>query len=379
MDNFKEVFGHKYDSAYLTPARLNLIGEHIDYNGGLVMPAAISLYIKGYFKKREDNKIKLYSKNTGTLVEASFDDLEYDSKRDWANYPIGMVYILKNKGLNIAKGFEIFFESNIPLGSGLSSSAAILDLTCFIMSCEFKLDLDFKTIALYACETENKYCNLSSGIMDQMAIALGRKNNAILLNCATKDYEYIPFDFGKYRVAILQTNKKRSLTESKYNERVIECNEGLKLLKAKFNINNLCELKNKDLDQVKELIKDETVFRRVRHVIKENERVYEFKKALLECDVKECGKILNESHFSLRDDYEVTGLHLDTITELSRKNKYCLGARMTGAGFGGCGIAIIEASKIDEFKEEVLKGYKEITGVDGNIYLVDVVDGPKKI
>ena len=379
MENFKEVFGYEYDSAYSTPARLNLIGEHIDYNGGLVMPAAISLYIKGYFKKRNDNKIRLYSKNTGTLVEATFDNLEYDEKRDWANYPIGMVYILKNKGLNIDKGFDIFFESNIPLGSGLSSSAAILDLTCFIMSCEFKLDLDFKTIALYACEAENKYCNLSSGIMDQMAIALGRKNNAILLNCATKDYEYIPFDFGKYRVAILQTNKKRSLTESKYNERVIECNEGLKLLKAKFNINNLCELKNSDLDQVKELIKDETVFRRVRHVIKENERVYEFRKALLECDVKSCGEILNQSHYSLRDDYEVTGLHLDTITELSRKNKYCLGARMTGAGFGGCGIAIIEASRLEEFKEEVLKGYKEITGVDGNIYLVDVVDGPKKI
>ena len=379
MENFKEVFGYDYDSAYSTPARLNLIGEHIDYNGGLVMPAAISLYIKGYFKKRKDNVIRLYSKNTKTLVEASFDNLEYDEKRDWANYPIGMVYILKNKGLNIDKGFDIFFESNIPLGSGLSSSAAILDLTCFIMSCEFKLDLDFKTIALYACEAENKYCNLSSGIMDQMAIALGRKNNAILLNCATKDYEYIPFDFGKYRVAILQTNKKRSLTESKYNERVIECNEGLKILKTKFNIDNLCQLRNKDLDTVKELIKDEKIYRRVRHVIKENERVYEFKKALLDSDVKECGSILNESHYSLRDDYEVTGLHLDTITDLARKSKYCLGSRMTGAGFGGCAIAIIEASKLEEFINDVLPKYKEITNTEGNIYLVDVVDGPKKI
>lgn len=379
MENFKEVFGYDYDSAYSTPARLNLIGEHIDYNGGLVMPAAISLYIKGYFKKRKDNVIRLYSKNTKTLVEASFDNLEYDEKRDWANYPIGMVYILKNKGLNIDKGFDIFFESNIPLGSGLSSSAAILDLTCFIMSCEFKLDLDFKTIALYACEAENKYCNLSSGIMDQMAIALGRKNNAILLNCATKDYEYIPFDFGKYRVAILQTNKKRSLTESKYNERVIECNEGLKLLKTKFNIDNLCQLRNKDLDIVKELIKDEKIYRRVRHVIKENERVYEFKNALLDSDVKECGSILNESHYSLRDDYEVTGLHLDTITDLARKSKYCLGSRMTGAGFGGCAIAIIEASKLEEFINDVLPKYKEITNTEGNIYLVDVVDGPKKI
>jgi galactokinase len=363
---------------YGAPARINLIGEHIDYNGGMVMPAAISLRTRCKFKLRDDSRIILDSENTNLHVERDLNDLEFDKKYDWANYPVGVVYTLIKKGFKIDKGFEIIFDSNIPLGSGLSSSASILVLTCYALNSEFNLEINNKDIALLAQETEVKYCGLSCGIMDEAIIALGKKNNAILLDCAKFEYDYIPIDFKDYTIAVLQTNKKRALTESKYNERVEECNKALSILKPKYNISNLCELKSSELDNIKALINDDVVFRRVKHVVKENERVYLFKDALINNDLITLGKLLNESHESLKNDYETSGMHLDTIVEASQEFKDCLGARMTGAGFGGCAIALVKKSSFDEFKKTVEAKYLEKTGINALIYLVDISDGPKK-
>ena len=325
---------------YEAPARINLIGEHIDYNGGMVLPAAISLRTRLKINLRDDLKITLNSLNTNYYVESSLNDLEYDKKYDWANYPIGVLYTLLKKGYKIDRGFDMIFDSNIPLGSGLSSSASILVLTCYALNKEFNLGINNKDIALLSQETEVKYCGLSCGIMDEAIIALGKKNEAILLDCAKFEYEYIPIDFKDYTIVVLQTNKKRALTESKYNERVKECNKALELLKNKYNINNLCELKSSELNNIKALINDDIIYKRVKHVIKENERVYEFKDSLIKNDLINLGKLLNESHESLKNDYETSGLHLDTIVEAAQSYKDCLGARMTGAGFGGCAIAL---------------------------------------
>ncbi len=364
---------------YEAPARINLIGEHIDYNGGMVLPAAISLRTKAKFSFRDDLKIIFSSENTELKVERDLEHINYDKKYDWANYPIGVIYTLKAKGYKIDKGFEMEFDSNIPLGSGLSSSASILVLTCYALNSEFNLGINNKDIALLAQETEVKYCGLSCGIMDEAIIALGKKNNAIILDCAKFEYDYIPIDFKDYTVAVLQTNKKRALTESKYNERVKECNKALEILKPIYHISNLCELKSSDLGKIKDLINDEIIYKRVRHVICENERVYEFKDSLIKNDLINLGKLLNESHESLKNDYETSGLHLDEIVRSAQSFKDCLGARMTGAGFGGCAIALVKKASFEEFKAKVEEEYFNKTGIKASIYLVDISDGPKKV
>ena len=364
---------------YEAPARINLIGEHIDYNGGMVLPAAISLRTRVKFRLRDDDLIILDSDNTKHHVERKLGDLAFDKKYGWANYPIGVLDRLIKRGFKIDKGFEAHYDSNIPLGSGLSSSASILVLTCFALNQEFNLGINNKDIALIAQEAEVKYCGLSCGIMDEAIIALGKKNNAIILDCAKFDYEYIPIDFKNYTIAVLQTNKKRALTESKYNERVSECNKAMELLKNDYKISNLCELKSTDLDKIEKIIDDDVIFRRVRHVVKENERVYLFKDALIKNDLVKLGKLLNESHESLKNDYETSGIHLDTIVSYAQKYKDCLGARMTGAGFGGCAIALVKKSSFEDFKEYVLKNYLNDTKIEADIYLVDIDQGPRKI
>ena len=380
MNSFKEVYGYLEDSAYLAPARVNLIGEHIDYNGGLVFPCAISLATKCYFKKRNDNKINLYSKNTDLFVKRSLDDISYKAESDWANYPIGIIKILKDRGFIVDKGFDAYFESNIPLGSGLSSSASILVLTCYMLKSEYNFDISNEDIAKIAQETEIKYCGLSCGIMDQAIIALGKENKAMLLDCAKFKYEYYDFNLGDYTLVVMATNKRRALTESKYNERVEECNKALKLLNDNgFKLNNLCEFNPDLLDKAKNIITDQTIYKRFLHVVLENKRVIDFKNALLNKDIKLAAKLINESDYSLKNNYEVTGVHLDTITDLARKNEACIGARMTGAGFGGCAIAIVLKDKVNEFMNDVSTKYEKQLGIKPSFYICDIIDGPRKI
>ena len=372
--NGKEI---DYDKKYIAPARINLIGEHIDYNGGNVFPACINIYLSAYVKKRIDNKIILESQGYKTKIETTLDNLEYNDSFAWGLYPIGVYYIIKKLGYKIKTGIEIYYESKIPSGSGLSSSAAILVITAFLISDIYKLNISALDIIKITKMVENDYCNLKSGIMDQSIITLGKRNQALLLNCNNFNYEYKNIRLGDYIVVILKTNKPRKLTESKYNERVSECERALKILKNNYNINTLCDLNVLELDKIKELLNDDILFRRVKHVITENKRVIDFSFALERGDIKLIAKLLDESHESLNSDYEVTGSHLNEIVKAAKKAG-AIGARMTGAGFGGCAIALINKNLLD-FKDKISKYYFEKMGIRPDIYYVDIVDGIEEI
>ena len=373
-NNFIKIFKEEPKYLFKAPARINLIGEHIDYNGGNVLPCAISLYTYAYVSIRNDNIIKLYSDGLKEVDSIDIKDIKYDEKYDWANYPLGAIYTLISKGYNINHGLNIYFYSTIPLASGLSSSASILDLTIYICKTIYKLDITNEEIGNLAWITEVNYCGLNCGIMDQYSIALGKENQCLLLDTSTRKYEYHKLDLGDYKLLILKTNKPRKLTESKYNERVKECGFVKEILGLNnIKINNLCEVNIDDLNKIKDKLPDH-LFRRLRHCVTEQKRVLDFIDALNKNDILKLGKILNESHESLKKDYEVTGYYLDSITSSARK--VAIGSRMTGAGFSGCAIAICHKDKIEELKEVVIKEYKEKTGLDAEVLEVEIVSGP---
>lgn len=380
MNNkFKKIFKTEIARVYKAPARVNLIGEHIDYNGGHVLPCAISLFINASASFNDDKEINLYSENLESQIKCSLDNTEYDKSYSWALYPIGIINAIKSLGYKIDKGINIYYSSAIPLGSGLSSSAAILVLTAYIINDLYNLGLSNLDIAKIAIKTEREYCGLSCGIMDQSAIALAKEDTALYLDCDKFEYEYKNAALDGINILILNTKYQRKLTESKYNERVEECNRALRILQAKYHIKNLCELNSKELDGIKILLNDETLFKRVRHCIKEEERVKSFIESLDSKNYEECGKILNESHMSLKEDYEVSGINLDVMTDIARNNKYVLGARMTGAGFGGCAIALVKKEHANKAKEEILRQYNEYFGYEGEAYIIDITGGPSKI
>ncbi len=365
-----------YKYKFCAPARINLIGEHIDYNGGVVLPAAVSLYIHLYANLRDDSNVIIKSKNFDNTIEASLSNLKYNSTFSWAIYVTGALYILKNKGYKLDNGLDLYFESDIPVGSGLSSSAAILIVTIYALNNIFNLNLDKEKIVLLAKEVENDYCSLQSGIMDEAIIALAKENSALLLDCAKFKYDYIDLNLNNYKFVILQTNKDRKLIESKYNERVYECNLGLRMLQKHFTIENLCELKESNIEQIRAIINDDIIFNRVKHVILENERVYKFAQALKDNDILTLGRLLNESHDSLKNLYSVTGFELDSIVS-SALEANAIGARMTGAGFGGSAIALIDSNNFETFKEQTKKLYYEKTKLNCDIFLVDIASGVK--
>ena len=371
-------FKENSDKIFKAPARINLIGEHIDYNGGLVLPACVSLYITAYVKFRDDNVIRFMSHGFNGEIKTTLDNLDYSKSYKWAIYPIGIFYILSKQGYKFSHGLDIYYESDIPSGSGLSSSAAILDVTGLLVSNIYNFNLSLLDIVKLAKSVENDYCSLKSGIMDQAIIALGKKNNALLLDCNTLKYEYKNMILNDYSFVILKTNKPRKLVESKYNERVDECQKSLSIIKNKYNINTLCEINPKDLDDIKALLNNEILYKRVKHVVLEQKRVKDFSNALATGDAKELGRLLNESHESLKNDYEVTGIHLDTIVEAARLAN-AIGARMTGAGFGGCAIALIKNDTIDEFRKNVIKYYNEKLGIIPDVYQIDIVDGVSEV
>lgn len=374
---FYKAFGVAPESKYRAPARINLIGEHIDYNGGRVLPAAISCYIKALVSERDDQIVSAYSTNTKSGFSIDLNNIKYDKSNGWCNYVFGVFHTLKAAGYKIPHGLNILINSEIPLGSGLSSSAALLDLITYIANDIFNLGITLKNIAKLAQNTENSFCGLRCGIMDEAAIALGLRNKCLLLDCAKYEYEYIDLDLGEYTFVVMKTNVPRSLVSSKYNDRVDECEKGLEGIRKEFDVADLCELHESDLPRIKELIDDEVVYRRVRHVVSENERVRKFVLALRANNVKELGQILNASHKSLKEDYEVTGQYLDAIQEAAIKAG-AIGARMTGAGFGGCAIALIKKSEFAQFKKEVISYYVNKVKLEPDVFNVDIVDGPMK-
>ena len=377
-NKFKTIFACDSEGAYRTPARINLIGEHIDYNGGKVLPCAISYYMIGLYSFRNDKRVVAYSNKFDSKFSADLDTISYKKRNSWSNYVFGVFSILKEQGYVIPHGLNIFIESNIPLGSGLSSSASLLDLVYYLVNDVFNLGIDLKTIAKLAQKTENEFCGLKCGIMDQAAIALAQKNKAILLDCDKFEYEYKEMALRTYSFVVLKTNMPHNLVKSKYNERVEECNKTLEILKKKFDIKNLCQLYEYQLPECEKLINDELLFRRVRHVVTENERVHLFSAAMTMGKTEEMGRLLCESHRSLKEDYEVTGEYLDTIVEAAM-NAGAIGARMTGGGFGGCAIALIKTKYFEDFRMRVDKEYFAKLKIHPSIEQVDIVDGPNRI
>ncbi|HJF19536.1 MAG TPA: galactokinase [Enterococcus columbae] len=384
-ESLKEIFEQQFDAtstgSYFAPGRINLIGEHTDYNGGHVFPASITLGTYGEARKRTDKTVRLYSANFPDKGVISFDvdQLVYDKADDWANYPKGVIKFIKEAGCTVDTGFEIAFYGNIPNGAGLSSSASIELLTGVIVRDLFNLDLSMLDLVKIGKKVENEFIGVNSGIMDQFAIGMGKKDHALLLDTNTLEYEVIPAAFGEYVVAIMNTNKRRELADSKYNERRAECEEALRRLQTKLAIQSLGDLDEATFEANKALIGDETLIKRAKHAVTENQRTLKAKKALQSGDLTEFGLLLNGSHTSLQYDYEVTGIELDTLVEAAQAHPSVLGARMTGAGFGGCAIALVKASDFEDFKDKVKAVYLEKIGYATDIYQASIDDGARKL
>ncbi|MFL1695292.1 galactokinase [Weissella kandleri] len=378
---FAEKFGPKQTEQFFAPGRINLIGEHTDYNGGHVFPASITYGTYGVAYKRQDAKIFLYSMNfeADGIIQVDMDHLEYDEKHGWANYVKGVVLMLQRQGYYFDSGFDLLVQGNIPNGAGLSSSASLELLVGVMLQDLFKLEVNRLDLVMTGQQVENEYFGLNTGIMDQFAIGFGRANEAILLDVNTMKHEMVPVELGKYKIVIMNTNKRRELSDSKYNERRAECEEALKRLQTKLDIKSLGELTEAEFEANQQLIGDEILIKRARHAVSENQRTIEAKDALTAGKLAEFGQLLNASHASLRDDYEVTGLELDTLVNAAQAQPGVLGARMTGAGFGGCAIALVDTDKIANFENHVYDAYMEKVGYAPEFYVAQIGDGAKKL
>ncbi|EHR33486.1 galactokinase [Helcococcus kunzii ATCC 51366] len=380
QSKFIEKFGEndKEIKRFFSPSRINIIGEHIDYNGGKVFPCALEIGTYAIARKNDDNVLNLYSLNMENNGKIDIDDLVYKKENDWMNYAAGMAKYIKESGFNIG-GLDVLVYGNIPNGSGLSSSASLEMLIGEIFNIFYnEKKIDRTKLSLLGQDTENKFFGLNTGIMDQFIIANGKKDHALLLDTNTLEFEHYPFDLKDNKIVILNTNKRRELKDSKYNERRAQCDEAVSILKNYKDIKYLCELGEEDLHLL-ENIPDEIVRNRAKHAILENARVKEAAQALQDGNIEQLGKLLIESNDSLRELYEVSGEHLDSITKHSNEFEYCLGARMTGAGFGGCGIAIVKEDKIEEFKKYVFEKYKEDTGLEAEFISSNVGESVHEI
>ena len=378
---FKEVFGKDAEQQFFAPGRVNLIGEHTDYNGGNVFPCAIDRGTYGLVSKRADRTFRMYSENFVDLgvMEFTLDELVNDKKHDWANYPKGVIKMFVEEGFKIDSGFDFLVSGNIPNGAGLSSSASIEMLTGIVLKDLFHLSIDPIAMALLGKKVENLFIGVNSGIMDQFAIAMGKKDHAILLDCNTLKYDYVPVVLKDEVIVIANTNKRRGLADSKYNERRAECDEALAELQTKLPIKALGELSIEEFEANKELIKSPIRQKRAKHAVYENQRTLKAQKELSAGNLAEFGKLMNQSHISLRDDYEVTGVELDTLAALAWEQAGVVGSRMTGAGFGGCTVSIVKKDKVDDFIKNVGEAYKNKIGYAADFYIAAVSEGARKL
>ncbi|MES2275869.1 MAG: galactokinase [Bacteroidota bacterium] len=371
---FEKLYQKPADNAFFSPGRVNLIGEHIDYNGGLVMPCAITFGTYLLISPNNDGVFRFKSLN--------FDDhydiqLQNEYKKDgtiWINYPIGVIQYFLNDGHGL-QGLDMLYYGNIPIGSGLSSSASIEVVTAFALNYLFNAGYTKLDLVILSKWVENSFIGLNSGIMDQFAVAFGEENKALMLNCETLDYKAVDSNLGEYVLAIINTNKPRKLAESKYNERVQECATALTALQQELDIKNLCDIDTATFNQHKHLISDTIVLKRAQHVVEENDRVKLAADALSKNNLAEFGRLMYASHDSLRDLYEVSGKELDAVVAYSRTNKNVAGARMTGAGFGGCAIALVKGDAFDEFSEEMIAYYTMEVGYAPAVYSSLIGDG----
>ncbi len=383
LAEFSKIFGGDGQAElFFSPGRVNLIGEHTDYNGGHVFPCALTIGTYGVVRKRADRKLRLYSMNfSGTGIwETSLDELTPCPEDRWTNYPKGVLWALQEKGYEVPFGFDLLVYGNIPNGSGLSSSASLEVLIGTIAKKFYGLDmLTMEDIAKIGQYSENHYNGVNCGIMDQFAVAMGKKNHAIYLDTATLEYEYAPLELGDARIVIACSNKKRGLADSAYNTRRSECETALQELQQVVKVDTLGDLSEEEFEQYKDAIKDPVRVRRARHAVYENQRTRKAAEALKKGDLAEFGRLMNESHVSLRDDYEVTGIELDTLAETAWEQPGVIGSRMTGAGFGGCTVSIVKNDAIDAFIENVGRKYESVIGYAADFYVVEAGDGARRL
>lgn len=382
-ESFEKFYGKSDEKIriFASPARINIIGEHIDYNGGKVFPVAIDKYLFCAIRKRDDSKI--FYKDLFFDGSFSFDvrdDFVYDKKNDYANYLNGILSCMKKRGFSFSSGFDCLIASNVPSAGGISSSSALECGFAWAVNTVFDFNLSRKEIALMGQQSEHEFMNVNCGIMDQYIIATAKENYAEILDCAKVEHEYIPLNLGNYNFVVMNTCKQRKLADSKYNERRSECETGLKILQNNsIDIADLCSLTVKDFDDCKHFLQNDIIQKRVRHCVTEMDRVLKAVDALNQNDLLQLGNLLYQSHDSLKNDYEVTGIELDTLVQAASCQKGCIGARMTGAGFGGCAIALVQKDCTESFIKEVQKEYTNKIGYNADFFACNSGEGVKEI
>ena len=385
-ERFNQEFGKGGEQRrFFTPGRVNLIGEHIDYNGGRVFPCALDIGTYALVRPREDTLVRFVSANMELKNQVDISRICYEEKDGWTNYPKGTILQIQEylaaegRDAGVIGGMDILYHGNIPNGSGLSSSASLEVLTATVVNQLWNLELDMVTIVQLCQKGENTFNGVNSGIMDQFAVGMGRENCAIYLDTSNLNYEYVPCVLGDLVLIIGNTNKKRGLADSKYNERRKECNRALAELQKVKKIQHLCELSAAEWSEVRSVITDDTICRRAEHAVMENARVKEAVAVLQKNDMARFGQLLNASHDSLRDLYDVTGVELDTMVEEARKIDGVYGARMTGAGFGGCTVSLVKKEAIERFRREVGENYRRRTGLTPEFYIVNIGGGAQEV
>lgn len=382
IQKFVEKYGESNHSyrVFNAPGRVNLIGEHLDYNGGYVLPAALEFGTTLIIREREDKQISFASTNIPYEVVGSIQG-DFGSKSEqWTDYPVGVIKELEKLGVELSKGYDLLYHGDIPNGAGLSSSASIEVVTAYALLSMEGRETDTVEIAKLSQKAENLFVGVNSGIMDQFAVANGRKDHAILLMCDTLEYELVPFQTGAYKIVIANTNKRRGLIDSKYNERRSECDQALEILQKEIPaLQYLAQLTPEQFVTLQDSILDETVRRRAKHVVEENQRVLDSVEALKNGDLESFGQYMNQSHDSLRFLYEVTGDELDAMVEEFQRESGTLGVRMTGAGFGGCTVALVHEDEVDKVIKEVAHNYETRTGLKPDFYVCGVGQGVHEI
>lgn len=378
---YEQAFDKKDDLQYFfSPGRVNLIGEHTDYNGGHVFPSTISLGTYGVASRRTDRSIRCYSANYPELgyVELKLDQLDFDKDHEWVNYVKGVIIQFEKRGYTFETGFDLAIKGNIP-GGGLSSSASLELLICVMFEGLYEFDIDRLEMVKLSRAVENEYIGVNCGIMDQFIIGMGKRDHAILLDTNTLEYKHVKLDLKDYIILIGNTNKKRTLADSKYNERFSECQTALKLMQSVVDIKSLGELSIKAFEANKHVLKDDVLFRRARHAVYENQRTLASFEALKKGDLLAFGQFMNESHESLKDDYEVSCDELDTMVYSMRRQDGVIGSRMTGAGFGGCTVSLVAKANVDEVIDVVSRDYLNEIGYAGDFHIVEIGDGACKL
>lgn len=382
LKKFEELYGDAQGvNVYFAPGRVNLIGEHTDYNGGHVFPCALTIGTYAAARKRADRKLNFYSMNFEELgvIESSLDDLTPSEAAGWTNYPKGVMWAFAGRGMEMDGGLDIVLNGNIPNGSGLSSSASLEVLTGYMLKDLYGFDVTNVDLAKIGQYSENNFNGMNCGIMDQFASAMGKKDNAIFLDTADLSYEYAPLVLDGAKIVVTNSNVKHSLVNSAYNERRSECEKALKELQTVIDIKGLGDLTEEQYEAHKSAIKDEVCVRRAKHAVYENQRTIRAVEALKKNDLQLFGELMNASHVSLRDDYEVSCAEIDVLVEEAWKIDGVIGSRITGGGFGGCTVSIVRDEAVDTFKEKVGAAYQERVGKTADFYVVEIGDGPGRV